>query len=494
MKITGLLRSHLFWVIVAISGFTLCQLWYSTRLELVGDEAYYWLWSRRLDICYLDKGPVIAWLIAGGTFLFGQTVFGIRFFAVLLSTATGVGIYLLARRLFSRRVALWALMLAGVTPLFAVGAILMTVDTPYIFFWTLAALTFWRAKDSPRLGLWTLTGALVGLSMLSKYTGAFQLISFTLFCVLHPPSRRHLAHRTFWTMIVVAGLCLLPVLYWNWLHEWPTARFLFHRGALDQSAHFNPANALVFLGGQAGVVSPLLFVMLILVACWPGLTKQGERTAVVYLLTLFAPLFLFYLLLSFQHTSQANWAAAAYVSGLILLAAKWDNLAARFTWAKWLGAAAFAVAFIETAALHQTRWLHLPQGKDPLDRARGWQDLAAQIDSLEAKTGAHVIIADKYMTAALLSFYLPGQPTTFMPISSAPYNQILLWPSYEQAALSENALFVSDSSRIPPSLNADFPNIAMLGKIVTTEGGRAIKGFYVFLCRRTPPSGWQTSL
>ena len=51
------------WVAVILLGGTVFRLWYSTHLELVGDEAYYWLWSRHPDICYLDKGPVIAWLI-----------------------------------------------------------------------------------------------------------------------------------------------------------------------------------------------------------------------------------------------------------------------------------------------------------------------------------------------------------------------------------------------------------------------------------------------
>ena len=76
---------------------TIFRLWYSTHLELVGDEAYYWLWSRHPDICYLDKGPVIAWFISAGTALFGQTVFGIRFFATLLALGTGIGIFFLAR-------------------------------------------------------------------------------------------------------------------------------------------------------------------------------------------------------------------------------------------------------------------------------------------------------------------------------------------------------------------------------------------------------------
>ena len=48
-------------LLVVLTAF---RLWYSTHLELVGDEAYYWLWSRHLDLCYLDKGPAIAWIIA----------------------------------------------------------------------------------------------------------------------------------------------------------------------------------------------------------------------------------------------------------------------------------------------------------------------------------------------------------------------------------------------------------------------------------------------
>jgi len=494
MKTAALLRSQFFWVIIAVCAVTIYRLWYCTHLELVGDEAYYWLWSRHLDICYLDKGPVIAWFIAAGTALFGQTVFGIRFFAVILSSATGLGIYLLAKRLFSDRVALWALIMAGLAPLFAVGAILMTIDTPYVFFWTFAALAFWGAKDTTQLAPWVLTGVLVGLGMLSKYTSAFELISFAAFCLFHPPSRKHLVRGSFWIMLLVALLFLLPVLYWNWVHDWPTSRFLFHRGALDEQAHINPFNPLVFLGGQAGVLSPVIFVGMMLAIFWPGLTKPEECSQFTYVLTLFAPLFLFYLLISFQQTSQANWAAAAYVGGLILLAFKWTKLAAKFGWAKWLGIIGLVVALVETAALHDTTWLRLPPGKDPLDRARGWRDLAAQIDSVQTRTSAHVIIANKYMTAALLSFYLPGQPDTFMPVSSAPYNQIVLWPTYREARPTGDALFVSDFDRLPTSLNEDFPSIERLGELVTRENGRKIKTFYIFLCRRTPTANGQAAL
>src|SRR6478672_7643412 len=159
------------WAAAILILATIFRLWYSTHPELVGDEAYYWRWSRHPDFCYLDKGPVIAWFISAGTALFGQTVLGIRFFATLLALGSGVGIFLLSRRLFSDRVGFWAVVLAALTPLFAVGATLMTIDTVYIFFWTFAALTFWQAKDEEKLRWWILTGILIGFSMLSKYTG-----------------------------------------------------------------------------------------------------------------------------------------------------------------------------------------------------------------------------------------------------------------------------------------------------------------------------------
>jgi 4-amino-4-deoxy-L-arabinose transferase-like glycosyltransferase len=472
------------WAAVILLAGTIFRLFYSTHLELVGDEAYYWLWSRHPDICYLDKGPIIAWFIWIGTALFGQTVFGIRFFAVLLACGTGIGIYLLARRLFSENVAFWSVVLAALTPLFAVGAALMTIDTVYIFFWTLAALAFWRAKDEEKVGWWILTGILIGFSMLSKYTGAIELISFAAFCAWHPPSRRHFRRRTIYVMTLVAALFLVPVLIWNWRHGFPTSQFLVHRGALDEHAHVRPLEVLSFLVQQAGVISPLLFLGLLVALCWPRFA-QTPRTETGYLVWLFLPLFLLYLFLSFQKTSQANWAAAAYVSGLILVAAKWTEALHIRPNLRWVVIAALGLAFLETAILHETSWLHLPGRLDPLDRARGSRDLAAQITELQGKTGARFVIANKYMTAALLAFYLPGQPDTYMPVSSPPFNQIVLWPTYREKHPTDDALFITDSNRLPASVSEDFPVIERAGEIQTAEAGRIVGGFHVFICRRS---------
>ena len=478
--------SYARWAFAILILGTIFRLWYSTHLELVGDEAYYWLWSRHPDFCYLDKGPVIAWFISAGTALFGQTVFGIRFFATLLALGTGIGMFFLGKKLFSDRVGFWSVVLATVTPLFAVGATLMTIDTVYIFFWTIAALTFWKAKDQDAVGWWAITGLLAGLSMLSKYTGAVELVSFGLFCLLDARSRRHFRQWTFPAMLLVVGICLLPVLLWNWQHGFPTSRFLVHRGALDEQMHLRPQEVLSFLVQQAGIISPILFLGLLLAVCVPGISPT-PRVPTIFLLSLFLPLFLIYLILSFQKASQANWAAAAYVAGLVLLAAKGSEAVIRKRWIRWVAVPGLALAFFETALLHDTSWLHLPGRLDPLDRARGSRDLASQIETLRTTAGAPVVIANKYMTAALMSFYLPGQPATFMPVSSPPFNQIVLWPTYRENDPSDDAVYLSDVNRVPASILADFPAIEPAKEIRTTQDGREIALFYVFVCRRSVP-------
>src|SRR5580700_9070979 len=140
LRNTSPVRLAIFLILAA----TLFRLWYSMQIGLVADEAYYWLWSKHLAASYRDKGPAIAWTIALGTKIFGNTVFGIRFFGVLLSAGTGGLLFVLARRLYDDRVALWCLLMAAVIPMMAVGSILMTIDSLSVFFWALALVLFWN--------------------------------------------------------------------------------------------------------------------------------------------------------------------------------------------------------------------------------------------------------------------------------------------------------------------------------------------------------------
>ena len=77
-------------------------------------------------------------------------------------------------------------------PILNIGNLLMTIDPLSIFFWTAAMFTFWLALErSPNFSwFWPVTGLLVGIGFLCKYTNAFELVSIVLVLALVPRLRR----------------------------------------------------------------------------------------------------------------------------------------------------------------------------------------------------------------------------------------------------------------------------------------------------------------
>ncbi|HEY0256380.1 MAG TPA: glycosyltransferase family 39 protein, partial [Candidatus Methylacidiphilales bacterium] len=292
-------------VILVIASATLMRFFYCTWLPILPDETYYFQWSRHLDASYFSKGPGVAYTIAAGTALWGDNNFGIRFFAVVLSAGTAWQIFLLARRWYDETTALIAVLIAGVVPLYAVGAVVMTIDPLSAFFWIWAANLFSRALDSTRWLDWILTGFAVGCGFLAKYLNALELAAFLAFLLLVPARRQMLLKSNFWLMIVVALLCTAPVWWWNQHHGWSSVNQLANRGHLNEPFHLSFSTFLDFLGLQALVISPLLFVALLMMAIQAGAGhfKKGttqENEGELLLLLLFLSVFLFYAVLAWH--------------------------------------------------------------------------------------------------------------------------------------------------------------------------------------------------
>ena len=109
-------------LILFLAALALVRAWFAAVTELSPDEAYYWVWSTRLDVGYFNHGPLVAWLIRSGTILFGPTELGVRFGALACSLVTAAGIFAITRRLSDAgRQALWVAVLASLTPLFSAG-------------------------------------------------------------------------------------------------------------------------------------------------------------------------------------------------------------------------------------------------------------------------------------------------------------------------------------------------------------------------------------
>src|SRR2546423_14529007 len=294
--------------------------------DLSFDEAHYWMWSDRLAPAYFSKGPGIAFFIRASTAIFGATEFGVRFWSPILGAATSLLLYYFTRKLFNERAAFWAIIALNAVPLFNVGNLVMTIDPLSIFFWVAAMSAFWLAleKTANALLLWFVTGLLIGLGFLCKYTNAFELISVVLVLALVPRHRREFKRPGFYFLLGAFALCLVPPLVWNYQHTWITVAHLRSRGGLDQSFGIRPMAMPGFLGAHFLTFSPLLFLALAwaVVANWRPARQQFK---VLYLFWFGLPVFAFYFLLSFNDQAAPNWDVLAFISLAVLAASYWTE-------------------------------------------------------------------------------------------------------------------------------------------------------------------------
>src|SRR5213595_3693114 len=112
------------------------------------------MWSERLAPAYFSKGPGIAFVMRASTTIFGANEFGVRFFSPVLAAGTSLLLFYFARRLFSANAGLWAVIALNVTPIFNIGAFLMTIDGLSVFFWLAVMFTFWVALERSQRFLW----------------------------------------------------------------------------------------------------------------------------------------------------------------------------------------------------------------------------------------------------------------------------------------------------------------------------------------------------
>ena len=58
---------------------------HSCPIDLSGDEAQYWDWSRHLDLSYYSKGPMVAYIIRASCALLGDNMPAVRLPALIFA-------------------------------------------------------------------------------------------------------------------------------------------------------------------------------------------------------------------------------------------------------------------------------------------------------------------------------------------------------------------------------------------------------------------------
>ena len=434
------------WIFVLV--LTAIRLALLNATQLSPDEAYYWMWAQRPALSYFSKGPGVAFVIRSSIAVFGDNEFGVRFWAPLLAGGTSLLLYYFAQRLFSPLAAFWTVLVLNVTPIFNLGSLVLTIDPLSIFFWVAAFYTFWLALErSPEFSWWwPLTGLLIGLGFLCKFTNALELISVFLVLLLTRRLRREFRRPNLYLLLLVFALCTIPPILWNNDHAWITLAHLQSRGSLDHAPGYHPLELLTFLAEHFGTYSPLLFLGLAwaTVASW---RRAQQNFKVLFLLWFGLPVFLIYLVLSLNKAAAPNWDGLAFLSLSVLAISYWrERAASRTTAYNWTNAAvilALVMSLVLIGLMINPVGFER-RGHDPTDRLRGWGSLGQAASKLrsefEARTGNRVfLIADERDRASELAFYLtdkrvegPGHPPVYIPESQDMVNQFSFWPRYDE--------------------------------------------------------------
>ncbi len=495
-------------------------------IELSGDEAYQWVWSKHLALSYYSKPPMIAYTQWLGTHLWGDNEFGVRFFSPVLAAIASFLLLRFLSRHCGGRAAVMLVLISSTTPLLGIGSTLMTIDPLSVFFWICAMLAGWcAAQPGSKITDWLWTGLWMGFGFLSKYTALLQLLCWAVFFVLWKPARPQLRRPGPYLALLVNVLCSIPVLIWNSQHKWITISHVAGNAGLSKSK-WSP-HVFEFLGIELALLNPIFFIGSIwaAIAFW----RQLRRNAfAVYLFAMGTPLFLCYLLWSFHSRVLPNWIAPSVLPMFCLMTFYWnDRWPSVRRWAKGIFIFGLVFGAVFVAFLHEPDLIKriagrpLPPKPDPFTRVRAYKESARIVgqlrDNLLVEGKPVFIICSHYQNTGLMSFYLPEARTnvTTTPLiyaqrADAPKNQFYFWPSYKTQRRGQNALYVrelagpplvkgwvwkwlrgeTDLLRYPAQsgpptadLLEDFESVKDLGQFTALYRGRVFHTYQIFECR-----------
>lgn len=452
-------------------------------LDLVPDEAHYWDWSRHLDFSYYSKGPFIAYNIFLGTKL-GEILninppnpaFWVRFPAIVNSTILGIIAWFLAVKLWKdRRSAFYIVLILTAIPIYAVGSFLMTIDNPLMLFWALYLYVVFLALETGKARYWCISGIVLGLGFLSKYAMIMVVPSLLVYLAVTRDHKYWLKRKEFYLGFIIAFILFLPVLIWNARYDWIGIRHLLGQAGVKKP--FFSMHLFEFVGIQFGVVSPIIFILIIITFIKAWKLRNNYRYSFLFWMGI--PLGIFYLILSLHEYCQANWPAPVYLAGS-LLAGKF------FCGKRILMIGAGIGIFMWLLIFCIDLFPNIPSELDPTIRLRGWKKLGLEMGNIRdnfLKEGRLFIFSDTYQITSELAFYIPGHPVTFCVNTGRRMNQYDLWQGFSNL-LGYNAIYVKHRDQdMDKKFFSSFKSWKKLSLIDIKKGEKVIHQYSVFLCR-----------
>ncbi|MDF1879760.1 glycosyltransferase family 39 protein [Sulfurimonas sp. MAG313] len=291
--------------------YTLFNIIANQFLKLYSDEAYYWIWSKKLDFSYFDHPPMVAYFIKLTT-LFSDEALFLRLPAALLVSATAYILYLLAKKIFDEQSAVYTFYVFISSIFILAGSTIIAPDTPMMFFWALVLYSAYCYIEEDSKAHAILLGVSGGALLLSKYPGVLVLFTTLVYILMY---KKELFKDKF--LYIAMGLVLLvfaPVLYWNYIHDFISFTFQLEHG-ISKEKVFLADEFFNFIGAQLVLFHPFYLIPLFFFILRDK--KRFEKKK-VYLLLPFLFVIVFFSYNAAFKEANAQWAAGAYLSAAIL--------------------------------------------------------------------------------------------------------------------------------------------------------------------------------
>lgn len=381
---------------------------------IIDDEAYYWLWSTKLDFGYFDHPPMVALWIALSDMLFNGEI-GARFFTVFFNTITAFLFWKILEPKSKKEITLFTITYFSLV-FVQIFSFVSTPDAPLLFF-TVAYLYVLKNYITNQSALWTtLLGICFAGLMYSKYHGLLVLI-FTLVPILTFVIKK----PTFYIAIILSLILYSPHFYWLYLNDFPPILYHFIDRSAEQKFSFSQPLIYVItaLIGAAG----LLFFYIA-----PALkkvnTKDLFKKSVFWLVI--GP-FLFFLISTLKDTTQAQWLLISYVAiGLILYwyLIQLENL----KWVKILGFSTVGLILI-------ARIFIMIPSISPLYETKSFGYLSGNLAQTE------IVAFEKYQEASIFQFYNRDNIGVVYRTLGNRNSQFTLWDS--ENLLNQSFTYIS---------------------------------------------------
>jgi 4-amino-4-deoxy-L-arabinose transferase-like glycosyltransferase len=479
-----LLTAPFFWTAFVLLA--ALRLYSISHLQLVPDEAYYWVWTRHLSLSYFDHPPLCSWLIWLSTSILGQTELAVRLPACILSLAS-IPVLMVASKAIipDKRIQYLVGNLMLLSPATVILGLITTPDSPAWFFGCSAiAAAAWAIRDTkPNIKLWLLFGLCLGLAGLSKYTAALIGISVFIAILTTPDRRIHLYRPWFWVAAILSAAVVSPVLIWNLRHDFPSFRFQLSHG-FGATEIGTVRGISEYLAGQFALWTPVLFILSCFAIAKAIRHYPALSGPIHILICCFTIPFAMFLYSSSRHRVEVNWPLLVYGPLGIITVLYVTLEPGRRRRSMSVG---IAIASIASIALQVPDLIfRLARHYNHANQLFGYRELAQQVDAIRA---GRPVFTNRYQDAAELTFYMDGHPEVWSLNRESRANAYDYWPGKPDLSRIDKAVFINFE---PYQFPKDFPATHTIN-VPTILRGRVVRTDVIVIADRISGSAGASS-